>query len=109
MSYLNPVQNQTYILGGYLYTDPGSLDTIIGKINAPGLVCDDGADECAGLHRCKVWKEISLFEACCWFLQLAACIIMIKGTGQKCINTIGTYDCGCDEGYECNSKIQMKL
>ena len=53
--------------------------------------------------------KISLFTVSCWLQQLAACIIIIKGTGQKCINTIGTYDCGCDEGYECNSKIQMKL
>ena len=58
MSNLNPIQNQAYILGGYLYTDPGSLDTIIGKINAPGLVCDDGEDECAGSHRCTVRRVI---------------------------------------------------
>ena len=58
MSYFNPIQNQAYILGGFLYTDPGSLDTIIGKINAPGLVCDDGEDECSSSHRCTVCRAI---------------------------------------------------
>ena len=45
----------------------------------------------------------------CWSLQSVVRIIIFKGTGQKCINSIGTYDCGCDDGYECNSKIQMRL
>ena len=53
--------------------------------------------------------KISLFEVNCWLVQSAARIIMIQGTGQKCINTIGTYDCGCDEGYECNSKDHDSL
>jgi len=65
----------------HLYADPGGLDTgVIGIITAPGLVCNDGADECAGTHSCTA-------------------------AGQNCINTIGTYECGCDTGYACNSAL----
>ena len=39
----------------HIYSDPGEFETgVIGKITAPGLVCNDGVNECASTHTCTV-------------------------------------------------------
>ena len=55
-------QNKLKIfLVNYLYYDPGKFDTgVIGEINANGLVCKDGVNECFGDSFCSVRIDIKM-------------------------------------------------